>query len=241
MTITVYYAVWGDPKLYGNSFLSNRDPYRLLEDIKSKKNIENKGDSFLLCPAFVNSVKNTYVFPSPLDIDCTFEPNGAIVNNLAQERVYDENTIVHKQNTLNNARTIKFKSDWIFFCEQELFIHSTPPFLHKSIVSQSGFYVPGTFDISSWFRPLEYAFQMWDNTDRFVTVQDDPLMYVNFLTDQPIKLQKFWLTPEIMELSMSCIRLKMYRREKNLLKLYDIFRASKIRNRILKLIKENQL
>ena len=39
MTITVYYAVWGDPKLYGNSFLSNRDPYKLLEDIKSKKNI----------------------------------------------------------------------------------------------------------------------------------------------------------------------------------------------------------
>ena len=23
MTITVYYAVWGDPKLYGNGFLTN--------------------------------------------------------------------------------------------------------------------------------------------------------------------------------------------------------------------------
>jgi hypothetical protein len=82
MTITVYYAVWGDPKLYGNSFLSYRDPYRLLEDTKSKKNVENKGDNFLLCPAFVNSIKNTYVFSSPLDIDCTFEPNGAIVNKI---------------------------------------------------------------------------------------------------------------------------------------------------------------
>jgi hypothetical protein len=239
MTITVYYAVWGDPRLYGSQFLSNGEPYRLLDDIKHKKNTENKSDNFLNCPAFVNSVKNTYVFTSPLDIDCTFEPDG-VRNNLS-ERSYDENTIVHKNPTLIDARTIKFRSDWIFFCEEELFIHSTPPFLHKSAIGSSGYYVPGTFDISSWFRPLEYAFQMWDNVNRFVTVQDDPVMYVNFLTDHPVQLQKFWMTPEIFELSMSCIRLKSYRKEKNLLKLYDIFRASKIRNRILRLIKENQL
>lgn len=240
MTKTVYYASWGDPELYGRQFLSNANPVKVLEDLKSKKNHENKNDNFLNCPAFVNSIKNAYMFTSPCDIDCNFTAQG-ILNNLAGQRPYEMHTLVEKNASLQNALTIKFRADWIFFSEETLHVHSTPAYLHNSIVSKSGFYVPGTFDISMWFRPLEYAFQMWENNTRFVSVQDDPLMYVNFLTDEPIKLQRFYMTEDLTDLSMSCIRLKEYRREKNLLKLYQIFNASRIKNRILKLIGENLL
>jgi hypothetical protein len=69
--------------------------------------------------------------------------------------------------------------------------------------------------------------------------QGDPLMYVNFKTNEKVKLQKFFLTEELLSLSMSCVRLKNTWKQRNLNKLYDIFKGSKIKNQLIKKIKEN--
>jgi hypothetical protein len=80
---------------------------------------------------------------------------------------------------------------------------------------------------------------MWDNVDTFSVRANDPLMYVNFLTDEKVELKKFYLTKELYDLSMSCVRLKTYRRDRVLSKLYNMFSNSGIKNRILKEIKNN--
>jgi hypothetical protein len=239
MSITVYWSPWIDPKNYAKQFLSYNEPIKVLDDLKKSKNSENKVDNFFNCPAFVNSVKNTYMFTSPTDADVEFH-DGKVYTNF-KDRYYDPNTTVFKYPSLDGANTLRYYANYIFFCEEELFIHSTPPYLHNAEVTKHGYYVPGTFDISSWFRPLEYAFQQWPGVNTFKTTQDDPLLYVNFLTDQPIKLQKFYMTEALNEASISCIRLKNYRREKNLFKLYDIFKASNLKTRLLKEIKNNLL
>jgi hypothetical protein len=240
MAITVYWSPFGEMADYSKHFLSYKDPVKVLDSLKPFKNTENKMDNFFNCPAFVNSVKNAYMFTSPSDADITFSGN-QIINNLSRDQLYDRATVEPKQPSMQNALSIRYNANWIMFAEEPVYIHSTPAYLHTSAVNDCGFYVPGTFDISSWFRPFEYAFQMWDGQTRFKTVQDDPLLYVNFLTDEPIILKKFYLTDELYRLSMSCVRLKNYRREKNLFKLYEIFKASKIRSRILKEIKSNLL
>jgi hypothetical protein len=64
-------------------------------------------------------------------------------------------------------------------------------------------------------------------------------MYANFLTDEKVELKKFYLTKELHDLSISCVRLKAYRRDRVLSKLYNIFSDSGIKNKILKEIKNN--
>jgi hypothetical protein len=73
----------------------------------------------------------------------------------------------------------------------------------------------------------------------FKVTQGDPLLYVNFPSDEKIVLKRFRLTDELFDASISCIRLKFYWREKNLKKLYNIFRASKIHKHIIREIKKN--
>lgn len=240
MAVTVYWSPWHDPKTYAEHFLSYLDPVKVLDSLKENKNSENKLDNFFNCPAFVNSVKNTYLFSAPADADIYVE-DGLMKMDVDLSRAYDPNTVIFKQPSLLNSYTIRYNANYIFFAEEELYVHSTPPYLHRTEISNHGYYVPGTMDISSWFRPLEYAYQMWPGHNKFKVNQDDPLMYVNFLTDENIKLKKFFLTPELAELSMSCVRLKYRRRERNLLKLYEIFKSSKIRDRILTEIKKNLL
>lgn len=180
------------------------------------------------------------MFTSPTPADVSLDGT-RIINHLPQGIPWDDQLLIYKQPSMGGAITIRFYANWIFFCEDSLQVQTTPPYLHTSDVHKHGFYVPGTYDISSWFRPLEYAFQLWPGHQEFKVEQDEPLLYANFLTDEPVKLQKFYLTEEMVNISLSCVRLKNYRREKNLFKLYDIFKASKIRDRLLKEIKNNLL
>ena len=115
--------------------------------------------------------------------------------------------------------TINLGTNWIFFSEHNQEIETRHPFLHHSPISNYGYYVPGNMNISSWFRPLEYAFQGWPNVREFKVTQGDPLLYVNFPSDEKIVLKRFHLTEELFDASISCIRLKFYWREKNLKKL----------------------
>ena len=238
MSKVVYWAPWDNPNYYAQRFLGYSDPINVLSDRLQKTNKENKADNFFSCPAFVNFVKNTYLFTSPGNCDLEFKEDYIIPKNNTSVP-YDNNAVVFKAPSMKNAYTIRFAAQWIFFSEDDLTIESQHPYLHKTQVSDYGFYVPGSMNISTWFRPLEYAFQCWEGVNKFKVSQNDPLMYVKFNTSENITLKKFYLTEELFNLSMSCVRLKDYWRERNLKKLYNIFEASKIRNKILKEIKQN--
>lgn len=240
MTKTVYWASWDPPHLYSQTFLSYTDPIPLVSDFKFKINRENKLDNFTKCPAFIQEIKNTYLFKSPSTCNVEFKEDFVI--NLQQDNIpYDQHAVRIKSPTLYNSYTIKFNANWIFFSEEPLIVESIHPYMHETPVTSHGYYVPGTYDISSWFRPLEYAFQLKENHQKFNVNQDDPLLYIKFKTDESVKLQKFYLTESLFNHSMSCIRLKTYRKERNLKNLYGIFHQSKLRDKILSEIKSNLL
>lgn len=238
MSKVVYWAPWDNPSCYAQRFLGYSEPINVLTDCLNKSNKDNKMDNFFSCPAFVNSVKNTFLFTSPGNCNVEFKED-YIIPKHSPNVPYDNNALVFKAPSMKNSYTIRFAAQWIFFSEDDLTIESQHPYLHKTQVSDYGFYVPGSMNISTWFRPLEYAFQCWEDVNKFKVSQNDPLMYVRFNTSENITLKKFYLTDELFNLSMSCVRLKDYWRERNLKKLYNIFEASKIRNKILKEIKLN--
>ena len=235
---TVYWAPWDQKDMLDEMFLGYSEPVNVLQQLQSKINKENKMDNFLSCPAFKNVHKNTFMLKSPTNIDVTFTDK-YIKNNIPSHIPFNERTLVYKQPTLLGARTVRAAANWIFFCEESLEMESMHPFMHNTPVSNQGFYVPGAFNISQWFRPLEYAFQMWEGCDYFKINYEDPLMYVRFNTLEKVELKKFDLTPELLSMSMKCVRLKSYVRQRNLQKLYNIFTESKMHKQILKEIKTN--
>jgi len=240
MSITVYWAPWGEQDHYADQFLSYQDPERLLDSIKQFKNEQNQLDNFLNCPAFTNSIKNTYMFKAPTNVNIRFTDK-ELINRLDPNKPFDPTIIRPKSPSLIGAATVQYKPSWVFFCEESLLLQSTPPYMHLHPMSSQGFMVPGSFDISNWFRPVESAIQLWPNRNEFQVDQDDPLLYVNFVSDQTVKLKKFYLTEEAYKIGMSCVRLKGYRYERSLSKLYNIFRAGKLKNKLLDEIKNNLL
>jgi len=238
MTKIVYWAPWAFPEVYPEQYLSYADPVLLNEDLRPDVNNENKTDNFFMCPAYVNTLRNIFTIKSPSNCDVEFT-NTHVVNHLPDTIPFNKNMLQLKMPSVKDSFTVKFSVGWIFFAEEELELESLPPYLHNTKLSQQGYYVPGSYDISSWFRPLEYAFQLHKGTNRFSVRQDDPLLYVKFKTKSPIELKKFYLTETLYKYSMSCVKLKMYRKEKNLKNLYGIFHETKFRDMVLKEIKKN--
>lgn len=239
MSQTVYYSPWNDSAgLRAAMLLAFQPPVSVLTDMTKKIQRENNRDNFINCPAFINSIKNTFLLSSPTN--CAVEVHGnTIIDTAAEKQMLGYLAPTLKAPSMLDSYTINLGTNWIFFSEHDQEIETRHPFLHHSPISNYGYYVPGNMNISSWFRPLEYAFQSWPNVQEFKVTQGDPLLYVNFPNDEKIVLKRFHLTEELFDASISCIRLKFYWREKNLKKLYNIFRASKIHKHIIREIKKN--
>jgi hypothetical protein len=240
MSVTVYWSPWGEQEQYASRFLSYQTPDRLVDGLKQFRNEENRMDNFLMCPAFNNSIKNTFVFRAPTDVNIRFTAR-EMFNHLDPNRPFDPETIKPKAPSLINSTTVQYKPSWVFFCEETMLMQTSPPYMHQHTVAKHGYIVPGSFDISNWFRPVESAIQLWPNQNEVQINQDDPLLYVNFINSQPVKLQKFYLTNELYDIGMSCVNLKGYRFERSLSKLYNIFQSSRLKNKLLDGIKNNLL
>lgn len=240
MSRTIYYSPWNEPSKLTSMLLAFQPPVNVLADITKKIHRENNRDNFSNCPAFTNSVKNTFLFSSPTN--CAVEFHGdKILDTAAEKQMIGYISPTLKQPSILNSYTVNLDINWIFFSEHDQEIETRHPFLHHSPISDYGYYVPGNMNIGSWFRPLEYAFQCWPNVQELKVAQGDPLLYVNFPSDEKIVLKRFRLTDELFDASISCIRLKFYWREKNLKKLYNIFRAAQMHKHILSEIKKNIL
>lgn len=238
--INIYWAPWHHPSVYSERHLSyKKKPYWLIEEFNQKNNTSNKVDNFYKCPAFVNLVKNTLVLSNTSNIDINITADGTIVNNDNEEKSHAPGLFSIKSPSEVNARTVNYSCNWIFFADKPVDIVSSPAYMHNTGLPACGYYVPGTFDISKWFRPLEFAFQMWPGSTKFKMAEDDPLMYVKFNTEEKINLQEFYMTPEIYSISNSCVSLKNFSRVKALNKLYEVFRGSGMREKLLTEIQKN--
>ena len=234
MAITVYWSPWCDMDMYPEYQLAFEEPVSVLGTYKDRINHNNQGDNFFKCPAFLNTVKNMYALPAPWDIDFAILPNGQIQDQ-SQRKTADLSYLYHIKNpSVTDAGTVNVFANWIFFAEESLTIQTSPPYLHNSSVADTGFYVPGSYDIGQWFRPVEAAFQLWPNKRSLKCELGEPMIYVNFLTKEPIEFKRFYMTKEIHELSMACVKFKTYQTIKNLDRLYSIFTRNTLRNRLLR-------
>jgi hypothetical protein len=243
---TVYWSPHLSLNVYGINNIHYQEPLNLIPYMAAEKNKKTNGPVFYSCPAYLEGFKNSFVIENPFDFDFTFPYTmDTVLNANAPLPALDKKTdtfIEGWANTRPPARTDSLSIDisiaWIFFCEEDLIMRTTPPFLHKTEYGKTTLYIPGEFNIGSWFRPVDMALQMWPGETDFKSPVGEPLLYVHFDTEEKVQLKRFYMTPEIYEISGACVKYKLFSPKSSLSKVYNIFKGAKLDKVLAKLIKE---
>lgn len=168
-----------------------------------------KGTQILKCPAFLDYYKNTYLIKAPVDL--TFTVSGSHIdcqNSYPQD--YLEKIFTNRYQIENLYSTVSLSWYYMFYSDQSTMIEVIPPVWHKNNFQNNINVIGATFDISKWYRPLEFAFEIIDNTQPIVIKRGDPLYYVKFNTLDKVKLVKQETTKKIEDIIIMCTQLKNY-------------------------------
>jgi hypothetical protein len=245
--INVYWAphsVANENSPIGNWNMLYHDPVNVFKywsqfDIKSDI---KENDSFIKCPGFKNLSKNIYAWNWP--IDCSYSYNAASTDvNQIEILPLTESFIScypPRNQTMSVGPSIEFSYRLHMFADEPLEVALTSPYLQQVEYLKYGFLTSGQFDVGQWFRTLNTEIQLYGNKGELHIKKDEPIFYVNFLTDRKVNLHRFELTDEIDTYSRKCIGAKhTFGYKLPLAESYKIFNKSRTRDILLKKIKEN--
>lgn len=231
---TVYWTPYED--VVGKStsmYLSMIDPTPLLpEFIKSRDAtaIANSGHYFL-CPAFQDYYKNTYVIYSPVDIDLEYDKESGYLKISKGQEFYD-NYVVFRNVKINDANPplISLAFKYMFIADKSCMVEQLPAALHDNKVANNIRLIPGTFNISKWYRPVEIAFEIANVSQTISIKRGDPLCYVRFIPTDKSKINFVYkeLTSDLLEVVDRCVKVKLINPKIALDTLYVM--AEKLRN-----------
>jgi len=195
------------------------------DDLRKNYDLE-----YLKCPAGNNFFKNLYVVRNPFDIEYYYEGNDLKIRNIPEhiKDLFAHQSVLETQ--LPHVRHL-------FFSESPVSIITLPPFAHDSIVNNYKF-LPGTFDISKWFRPVQCSFIDEEKKSLFIK-RGEALQYVLFNTSEKVKLKPYETTEKIAEYTQRCSRVKYFVPGKNLNFLYNLFVKQRLNKKIIQEIKDN--
>ena len=246
--VIVYWGQIEPRSVSFNYYLNVKEPQPIIKELRHFKEnvlplIPSKDFSNpLKCPAVIDSLKNTFYIPAPYNVEIEYKDQRITTYNQGQE-FYDS----HITLDCEQAGFFQLYTGYLFFTEEEgLTIRQRGASLSNTDLANNTISFEGKFDISKWFRPVNGAY-LFKNPCLVKVNKGDPLYYVDFITEKNIVFKKFYLNPDITQILDLCVRNKNITRNDHkplkdyLNSLYYEFTQSKIKNRLLKLIKENLL
>ena len=198
---------------------------------------DSKGeDSYRSCFAYSEMWNNIFAVLHPHTSTVSVE--GPLDNPVFTRN--DDNMWLPFKSALDGYR-LDFDISVAFFCEESLIAQVTPPYMHDTSDKVGARIASGSFDISKWFRPINFTYLLWPKETSVTVTEGDPGMYIQFLTDKKVVLKHFEYTWEIESIAQQLTGFKNIKKFESLPKLYDRFIRGNINKRLLKLIKDNIL
>ena len=232
--VIVYWSI-----LEQEIFKNYDNPTNLYKEIINLKEKKSSTVSFFSCPAVSDRLKSSFVFKSNFDANIFYDFSD-INNPLIMQ---DEGTEAFylKPSSIKNAANIAIKTSFLFFSEEDIECLINPPSFHKPTdFYKKGFIPGGKMNIGKWFRPVTLEIQMWDIKNSLSIKKEDPLFYLELLTDKNVIMQKFEFNDTIKEIASYCTEAR-HREGRNLplSKRYDVFIKNKKHEELIKFIKES--
>ena len=235
--ITVYYAspdnlqetqdwsiLYKEPKSINNYLTRNVNKNR-------NKDVNNR--AYMSCTAFQSITNNLFVIENPMSSSYLFD------NTIESTSKNSLSVMIKREPQLNNQILFEYDYPIIFFAEESLEIQYTPPYFLQAPHLQYGAVTPGQYNIGKWFRPIQTEINLWDDIKEFKIKENEPLAFVNFLTDKKINFKLFHMSPELAKIMTVCATASTWETNIPLRKRYKRFHESKMLQKTLQLIKQN--
>lgn len=168
----------------------------------------HKDQTFLRCPAFVDSLRNTYLIRSPYSMTIHIVDGVVTVDGFGQD-FFDTNVVVHSANVLG------LPPRYVFIADEPVELELLPTILCGGSMQV----VVGKFDISKWIRPVELAFVT--GSPKIVIKRGDPLYCVRFNTSKEVKLEQTVISELHLNAISACVNLKNVSPNLKLQNVYD--------------------
>jgi hypothetical protein len=244
-SIDVYWSPFAIVDKIYQQILLDIEPTSLLSSIQKRraKNpiIPNglktaQGGNYQACSALHTLAKNTFVVVAPFDVTLYLDSNGVISEGTTHPYWFEE-----RISSIENSFSVDFDMPFIFFSEKNVDVKITPAYMHNLSYANTGFVVPGQFDISNWFRPMPIIFQLWEGKKVLSFSKGEPLAYISFDTDKEINLKQFSLTNDIYNQAIACGEHKLLFRFQTMEQLYNRFNKTGLKKIVLNSIKNNTI
>jgi len=168
-----------------------------------------KGTEILKCPAFLDYYKNTYLIKAPMDLTFTAAKTHIECSN-SYPQEYLEKLLSNRYEPASLYSTISLTWYYMFYSDESVMLEVVPPVWHKNKFQNNINICGAAFNISKWYRPLDFAFEIIDDSQPIVIKRGDPLYYVRFSTTDKVKLIKQETSEKVENLSRMCTGIKNY-------------------------------
>ena len=196
----VYWAPLDNKEV--NLTLAYYEPTRLSNNIP----VDLRDSGYYKCPAFMETVKNTFVLKSPISLDLNFNPSKQLAS-ANNQSLYGLKVRI---DDATDHRIVQFGLNYLFFAEKSVKMTQMHPYLHHNTFTENGNTLLGEFDVGQWLRPLQASFII-DPIKKdysYRIKRGDIYSYIRFNTDEKIELVNFDVTPKIEEIANSCLQMK---------------------------------
>lgn len=241
--LVVYWAPMesAETQDYGAWNMLYPDPRLLMHELMEKRNKDDKNPrGFLQCPAATGRFKHTYVFRSGMRSEIEFDvtnPENPKIEAIGKVGV---NFNIERPSAFSEGASFSFMQKYLFFAEEPVMGIFNTPMMHKPQYTQYGTVIPGAFDISAWFRPMNIEIQTWKSQGKLIVEEDEPLFYFEVLTDREIILKRFSCNNNLIRYAESCSKSPIwFGKNLPLVKRYAKFKQSQMDKIVLKEIKNN--
>jgi hypothetical protein len=180
------------------------------------------------CPAFQDSLKDTFILRSPVDISIRINKK----NNIFQVASSLQEIIINRPSEDTKYQSFSFTYLFNFISKHDdIMLEQLPAFYHKNDFTDKCQIIIGQFNIGKWIRPIQLGDVVVttdSEEDIFIHIKrGDAISYVRFKCKDDMKLNRLEDIDEIylsIQRSEACTRVKQFSPKLSLKKLYDIFK-----------------
>lgn len=224
-----------------------RPPESLLNNYIDIKSSDQK-DNIFSCPSSNNFLKNIFVVKSNLkdnfvfsdgqlkEINESFNGTKHPIQNLNNKIDF---SIIRKSPFIGYT-SLKYNMEWMFFADEPVEARFTAPYYPPFSPIENSILTSGEFDIGQWFRPWTLEYVIPHSSNEFKIDVNDPIFYIEIMTDKKVKFKRFNLTKELKNIVYEFVQsTSRYGKFLPLYKRYEMAKNSKITDIVLKEIKNN--
>lgn len=125
----------------------------------------------------------------------------------------------------------------LLFSEDEMPIQFCAPFFNQTQHLQWGAVTPGQMDVSKWLRPIQFEFTLWPGSRQLHLKANEPIAYVQALSDERVNLQHYELSDGIFSVISDLMEFVYKNPRKPLDYRYEFFEKNGFRDRVLDAIR----